>query len=43
LYGDISKQKQNHDFKGWAAANSVSAYNSNPNILLASLDGTKTW
>ena len=37
LYGDISRQKPNHDFHGWAATNSLSA------TLLASLDGTKTW
>ena len=36
-YGDISRQKPNHDFKGWAATNNLDA------ILLASLDGTTTW
>jgi hypothetical protein len=37
LYGDISRQKPNHDFHGWAATNSLSA------TLLATLDGSKTW
>ena len=38
LYGDISRQKQNHDFKGWATNNSVE----HPNYL-AKLDGSMTW
>ena len=36
-YGDISKQKPNHDFYGWATSNSLDA------PLLASIDGTITW
>lgn len=36
-YGDISKQKPNHDFHGWATSNSLNA------PLLASIDGTITW
>ena len=36
-YGDISRQKPNHDFKGWAASNALNA------SLLASIDGTIIW
>ena len=36
-YGDISRQKPNHDFKGWAASNNLTA------PLLVSLDGTTSW